>query len=92
MFDKLYMLNGTLFIVTDTPSDYPERKWMISNGKSIKNVEPDLRLPSDKEIRIINSEQAKLLFGSGADRLDGMTVRDHHEHVSVQCNSLFTSG
>lgn len=48
---------------------------MISNGRWIRNGEQDLRLPSDKELRIISTEHAKLMFGRSADRLDGMTVR-----------------
>jgi hypothetical protein len=76
IFDRLYALDGTLFIVTDDPASIPEKKFMISTAKRIANgpVAAATRLPTDKELRVISTAEAKTLFGSGADVLDGVTV------------------
>lgn len=76
IFDRLYVLDGTLFIVTDDPASVPEKKFMISTALRIANgpVAAAKRLPTDKELRVISTAEAKTLFGSGADVLDGVTV------------------
>jgi hypothetical protein len=79
MFDRLYVMNGTFYIVSNAPREtLPELKYVISKGHWIENGQEkmDARLPSDKEIQVINTDTAKRLFGTGADRIDGMTVRD----------------
>ncbi|KZV67294.1 hypothetical protein PENSPDRAFT_635987 [Peniophora sp. CONT] len=75
LFDRLYMLNGTLYIVTDTPSVIPERRFIISTGRDIANGAEEVaaRLPTDKELKVIGSNEAKRLFGGGANRIDGVT-------------------
>lgn len=76
IFDRLYALNDTLYIVTDDPASLPDKKYMISTAVRIANgpIEAKKRLPTDKELRIISTADAKNLFGSGADVLDGVTV------------------
>lgn len=77
IFDRLYALNGTLYVVTDDPASLPDRKFIISTALRIANgpVEAAKRIPTDKELRVISTTDAKTLFGSGADVLDGVTVR-----------------
>lgn len=77
IFDRLYVLNGTLYVVTDDPASVPDRKLMISTALRIANgpVEVEKRIPTDKELQVISTANAKTLFGSGADVLDGVTVR-----------------
>ena len=63
-------------MVTDEPEKTPDVKFMYS--KAIP-IEPGLlaeasRLPSDKEIRVISTKEAKYLFGTGAQIMDGVTV------------------
>lgn len=76
MFDRLYSLNGTLYVVTDEPETIPARRMMISTAAMIANgpVAEAKRVPTDKEMRIISTATAKELFGLGADRMDGVTV------------------
>lgn len=76
ILDRLYALNGTLYIVTDDPASLPDRKFMISTALRIANgpVEAAKRIPTDKELRVVSTTDAKTLFGSGADVLDGVTV------------------
>lgn len=76
ILDRLYALDNTLYIVTDDPTSVPDKKYMISTALKIVNgpVEAAKRLPTDKELRIISTADAKSLFGSGADVLDGVTV------------------
>ena len=69
MFDRLYALNGTLYVVTDDPASVPDMSLMILKVLRIANgpVEAAKRLPTDKELRVISTASAKTLFGSGAD-------------------------
>ena len=41
----------------------------MRNGEEAKAE----RLPTDKDMKIIGTEEAKRLFGTQADRLDGVT-------------------
>jgi hypothetical protein len=77
MFDKLYFLNGTLYVVSDEPESIPNRRMMISTAADIENgpIGEAKRVPTDKEMRIVSTRTAKSLFGVGAERLDGVTVR-----------------
>lgn len=76
IFDKLYFVNGTFFLVTDNPTAVPELKHVISTGIFIQNGvdEASKRAPTDKEMRVIDPQTAKQLFGVQAERLDGVTV------------------
>lgn len=76
IFDRLYALGGTLYIVTDDPASVPNKKYILSTALRIANgpIESAKRIPTDKELRIISTADAKTLFGSRADVLDGVTV------------------
>jgi len=76
MFDRMYILNGTVYLVNDEPETLPDRKFMTSSGTIIAN-DPKMvaaRLPTDKDMRIINTATARKLFGTGANRVQGVTV------------------
>ena len=77
MFDKLYILNGTMFLVSDSPETIPNRTLMVSSGISIENgpMEEAKRLPTDMDMTIISTSQARQLFGTGANVFDGVSVR-----------------
>jgi len=76
ILDNLYILNGTFFIVTDKPSEFPKRRMMIGSGYIVKNTPEEVakREPTDKDMRIISIKEAGKLFGTSASRLDGVTV------------------
>ncbi|KAL5536741.1 hypothetical protein ACEPAF_564 [Sanghuangporus sanghuang] len=74
--DKLYVFNGTMFVVTSTPEEIPEPKLLTSSGYEIFNgpVERAKRKPSEKDIRIVTPEEARVIFGTqSAIRLDGVS-------------------
>ncbi|KAI0060492.1 hypothetical protein BV25DRAFT_1992823 [Artomyces pyxidatus] len=75
IFDKMYLLNGTIYLVTSEPESFPDRKFITSTGINIANEAEMVaaRLPTDKEMKIISPEEAKRLFGSGANRVQGVT-------------------
>ncbi|KAI0938832.1 hypothetical protein AcW1_001531 [Taiwanofungus camphoratus] len=75
IFDRLYILNGTAYVVSDHPETIPDRSLMTSTALFIENgpVAEAARMPTDKEMRIISTNQARLLFGEDAERLDGVT-------------------
>ena len=77
VFDKLYLFKGVLYIVSDHPSSVPDVQFIYSKALFIlegKEAEQS-RLPTEKEIRVISTREAKRLFGIGAQIIDGVTVR-----------------
>jgi hypothetical protein len=73
----MYIYNGTVYLVSDEPETFPDRKYMTSAGINIGNG-PEMvaaRQPTDKDMRIISTSAAKKLFGTGANRVQGVTVR-----------------
>lgn len=73
----MYIYNGTVFLVSDEPATFPDRKFITSTGTIVDNS-PEMvraRLPTDKDMRIISTSEAKKLFGNGANRIQGVTVR-----------------
>lgn len=77
ILDNLYIFKGVVYIVTDNSSTIPDLNFIYSKGIYIlPGRENELsRLPTDENIRLISSSQAKELFGSGIQTIDGMTVR-----------------
>jgi hypothetical protein len=72
----MYIFNGTIYLVSDEPETFPDRKFMTSSGVNISNI-PEMvaaRMPSDKDMRIISTAEAKKLFGTSANRVQGVTV------------------
>ncbi|KAI5115650.1 hypothetical protein M0805_002772 [Coniferiporia weirii] len=87
IFDRLYALNGTLFVVTSTPHTVPERYLMTSSGIEVLHGEENklARLPTDKDMRIVSPDEAQRLFGMhSATRLEGVSffINDPKQFVS----------
>jgi hypothetical protein len=79
------MLDGTLYVVTDEdPAKIPDRKYMTSTGKFIEPGKEAQRLPTDREIQTITTQQAKDLFGTTADWIEGPTVSSSTRHRTYQ--------
>ena len=78
MFDRLYFKNGTFYIVTDNKEEVPEMKLIISSGIYLTSGAADeaKRLPTDKDMKVITTDEARKLLGTQAERLDGVTVRN----------------
>ncbi|KAJ7600474.1 hypothetical protein C8J56DRAFT_813276 [Mycena floridula] len=75
LFDRLYMLDGVIYVVTNEPEKAPNTTLMFSNGIFILPGPEAIieRFPTEKDIRIIGTKEAKTLFGSGAVIVDGVT-------------------
>jgi hypothetical protein len=76
IFDKMYIYNGTVYLVSDEPETFPDRKFMTSSGVIIE-TDPETaptRMPTDNDMRIISTSAARKLFGTGANRVQGVTV------------------
>ncbi|KAI0030021.1 hypothetical protein K488DRAFT_55137 [Vararia minispora EC-137] len=86
MIDRLYVLNGTAYIVTTQPKLFPHPKFIMSTGINIDNGPEAVaaRLPTDSEIRIISPIEARSLFGTGAGRVQGVTwlVNDPRQFIT----------
>ena len=76
MFDRLYFKNGTFYIVTDNKEEVPDMKLVISSGIYLTSGPADelKRLPTEKDMCVIDPDEARKLFGTQAERLDGVTV------------------
>lgn len=76
ILDNLYTVNGTMFIVTDEPEAFPHRRMIVGSGYIVKNGAEEVakREPTDKDMRVISTTDARRLFGTFANRLDGVTV------------------
>ncbi|KAI9465699.1 hypothetical protein BJY52DRAFT_1242022 [Lactarius psammicola] len=86
MFDKMYILNGTVYLVSDEPETFPDRKFMTSVGININNG-PEMvaaRKPTDKDMRIISTCRSEEAFGTGATRVQGVTwlVNDPKQFIT----------
>lgn len=74
VFENLYAHNGTLFLVTDAPGDFPAVREMISTGYHMYN-EPKEKLESTGlDMRIISTREAEELFGRMASHVAGVSV------------------
>ncbi|KAG6865513.1 hypothetical protein C0991_001944 [Blastosporella zonata] len=84
VFDRLYILKGVVYIVSDEPSQVPNVTHMYSKGHFIENGEEAVasRLPTDEDIRVITTKEAKKLFGAGAHLLDGVNFNGKHNSVT----------
>ena len=73
----MYIFNGTVYLVSDEPETFPDRKFMSSTGAIIENTAESVAasIPTDKDMRIISTSAARKLFGTGANRIQGVTVR-----------------
>lgn len=75
IYRNLYLLNGTWYIVTDNPSEFPLLRMMTSSGAEIWNDQESIRSrePTDKDMKLIFPSEAKRLFGNSASRVEGTT-------------------
>ncbi|KAJ7750943.1 hypothetical protein DFH07DRAFT_1033851 [Mycena maculata] len=75
IIDRLYIYKGVVFIVSDKPHEIPDVSAIYSKGVDIEVGEEAerARLPDDSDIQIISPKEARELFGSGAQILDGVT-------------------
>ena len=76
MFDRLYFKNGTFYVVTDDPTSVPPLNLIISSGIPLTSgyTDDQKRLPTEKDMQIIELNEAKQILGERALRLDGITV------------------
>lgn len=76
VFDNLFTLNGTVYAVSDTPKSFPEVRYMISSGYPVFNGPEEVakREPGPQHMSIISTKDAYKLFGTGASRVEGVTV------------------
>ncbi|KAF8448686.1 hypothetical protein L210DRAFT_3388753 [Boletus edulis BED1] len=75
IFDNLFLLNGTVFVVSDDPESVPERDTITSTGMEVQNGAEAVaaRLPTDRELRVVTTDEAQELFGTSALLIDGTT-------------------
>ncbi|KAF8630885.1 hypothetical protein AX17_005243 [Amanita inopinata Kibby_2008] len=94
IFDRLYIHKGVVYIVSDDANQIPDLQFVYSKAHFIKNGAENetARLPTDDDIRVVSTNDAKGMFGTGAQILDGVTflVNDppqfitHYYHWSAE--------
>ncbi|KAG8929799.1 hypothetical protein FRC01_003755 [Tulasnella sp. 417] len=86
IFDNVYVSGGTLYIVTDNPSEWPAIRMMTSTGLPSENTpgNAESREPTDKEMRIISMKDAEKLWGKRVWPVNGVSflVNDPRQFVS----------
>ncbi|KAG6845116.1 hypothetical protein H0H87_000543 [Tephrocybe sp. NHM501043] len=86
VFDRLYIFKGVVYIVSDEPSMVPNVTHIYSKGFFIENGAEAVasRVPTDEDIRVISTKEAKTLFGTGAHLLDGVNyfINDPYQFVT----------
>ncbi|KAG8216197.1 hypothetical protein J3R82DRAFT_8223 [Butyriboletus roseoflavus] len=88
IFDNLFLLNGTVYVVTDDLESVPERKTITSSGVRIADGPESVatRLPTDRDIRVITIDEAQELFGTECRSYgwnDGACIT-HYYHWSAE--------
>ncbi|KAI0035862.1 hypothetical protein K488DRAFT_30582, partial [Vararia minispora EC-137] len=65
IFENVYMANGTLYVVTDAPSDWPAIEYITSTGLPAENTpeSKEQRMPTAHEIDFISPVEAQARWG-----------------------------
>lgn len=77
IFDRLYVREGAIYVVTDYPELVPDAKEITSKGQKLQagNVNLEQMEPSADDFKVVTPEEAKLLFGPSSIRISGISVR-----------------
>jgi hypothetical protein len=85
VFKNLYMSNGTLFIITENSSDFPDILLMTSTGLSAENTPENIaaRKPTPYDMDFVTAAEARRRWGADVRQgrrnrvlsVDGNTVR-----------------
>lgn len=89
MFDNVILCNGTLFIVSNTPSQFPPLTHMFSTGVFMESDPASWagKDTTDREMRIVSTDEARVLFGNYGSRIKGVSFLCND---AMQCESFFT--
>lgn len=86
ILDNVYFLNGTLYLVQSSDATqataFPEVRTMISNV----DPEAESSLPTDEQMKIIDTAAARSTFGNQASRVAGTSVSLLHASPSDHAN------
>lgn len=84
LFRDIYMANGTLLILTSSPSSFPETRYMTSTGLPAYNTpgNMELREPTSWDMDIVSPEEALQRWGTHPSTrrvwsVEGNTVSYH---------------
>lgn len=86
MLDNVIVCNGTIFIVSNTPSQFPPLTHMFSTGVPMSSDPASWagKDATDREMRIVSTEVAKALFGDYGSRIEGVSFLCNDD---MQCES-----
>ena len=88
LFRDIYMANGTLLILTSSPSLFPDTRYMTSTGLPAENTPENvaLREPTPWDMDILNPKEALQRWGSHPSTrrvwsVEGNTVSYNHKYL-----------
>ncbi|KAF4616544.1 hypothetical protein D9613_008387 [Agrocybe pediades] len=71
MFDRLYVKNGTIFVVSSIPAVFPDPKLILARPLDVGHG--DSVDPTPKELQVVTPEQAKFMLDNRATVIGGMS-------------------
>ncbi|EJT99480.1 hypothetical protein DACRYDRAFT_69179 [Dacryopinax primogenitus] len=94
VFENLYMMNGTTFVVTISPEEVPDLRYVLGSGADNPGYLDPVQDPTDKDMQVITPKQAREWFGASAVNLQGNTLWAHESaqmlpHYYHFCAELF---
>ncbi|RPD78405.1 hypothetical protein L226DRAFT_291635 [Lentinus tigrinus ALCF2SS1-7] len=72
VFNNLYMMNGTVFIVTSRPKSFPDIVMITSTGLPAENTPENIaaRIPTSDDMAFLTPEEARDLWGGDIEKLE----------------------
>ncbi|KAF8671765.1 hypothetical protein RHS04_08050 [Rhizoctonia solani] len=76
VFENIYMSNGTMYIITDNPSAWPQRRMMIDTGITALNTPENIaaREPTEYDLDWITPKEAEARWGKRVWAVSDFTV------------------
>ncbi|KZO92606.1 hypothetical protein CALVIDRAFT_504210 [Calocera viscosa TUFC12733] len=96
MLTNLYLSNGTFFIVSDNggfdEGYWPQRRYMIATGLPGDHDNGHLREPTDREMQILTTDDARKRWGERVWDIEGLSLictdpdqfLKHYYHVAAE--------
>ncbi|RDX47978.1 hypothetical protein OH76DRAFT_1353103 [Lentinus brumalis] len=72
VFKNLYMMNGTMFIVTSRPKSFPDIVFITSTGLPAENTPENIaaRVPTSEDMAFLTPQEARDIWGGDVEKLE----------------------
>ncbi len=71
VFKNLYMMNGTIFIVTSRPKSFPDIVMITSTGLPAENTPENIaaRVPTSEDMAFLTPQEARDIWGGDVEKV-----------------------